>query len=63
MEECFKQMRKKVETQYGVRELVRTNPLLPEPRLGGSDDWPGERRTRSPAGVSVRSESFRWKCI
>uniref|UniRef100_A0A8C5CJL0 Dedicator of cytokinesis 2 n=1 Tax=Gadus morhua TaxID=8049 RepID=A0A8C5CJL0_GADMO len=35
MEECFKQMRKKVETQYGVRELVRTNPLLPEPRLGG----------------------------
>uniref|UniRef100_A0A8C5CX94 Dedicator of cytokinesis 2 n=1 Tax=Gadus morhua TaxID=8049 RepID=A0A8C5CX94_GADMO len=38
MEECFKQMRKKVETQYGVRELVRTNPLLPEPRLGGSDD-------------------------
>lgn len=24
MEECFKQLKKKVEKEYGVRELVRT---------------------------------------
>jgi len=25
MEECFKQLKKKVEKEYGVRELVRTD--------------------------------------
>lgn len=28
MEECFKQLKKKVEKEYGVRELVRTGSGL-----------------------------------
>lgn len=27
MEECFKQLKKKVEKEYGVRELVRTEEI------------------------------------
>uniref|UniRef100_A0A8D3CAV6 Dedicator of cytokinesis 2 n=1 Tax=Scophthalmus maximus TaxID=52904 RepID=A0A8D3CAV6_SCOMX len=51
MEECFKQLRKKVEKEYGVRELVRTE----NSRRGSPNSWTStlQRSSSSLSGTAA----------
>ena len=53
MEECFKNLKVKVEKEYGVREMVRLVPKAREGEMGGVIGWGGAGRTKRPAQRSL----------